>query len=211
MLEVSRLPPVSHMTFIKSLQLALCSLSAVLAGCAVGSSALPPALTKSQARRLRELPLPYSVGVARYQYPVYSEALTKALISSHVFRRVAPVESFTRPPDLIATVEERIHGTATIPVAFLLTAGVLPSSVEEDHGYVFSLAPSSQRNRKIRVDAHYSGTTTLGSAGLAFAALPNYSLYGPERTKRFREMLAYRTLVALRPLPVLAPANKNKP
>ena len=186
-------------TLTKSLQLALCSLPVVFAGCVVGSTALPPALTASQARRLRELPLPYSVGVARYQYPVYSESLTKALIASRVFRRVAPVESFTRPPDLIATVEEAIHGTATIPIAFLLTAGVLPSSVEEDHGYVFSLAPNSQRNRKTRVDAHYSGTTTLGSAGIAIAALPSYSLYDPERTKRFREMLAYRTLVALRP------------
>lgn len=189
------------MTLTKSLQLALCSLSVVLAGCLVGSSALPPALTASQARRLRELPLPYSVGVARYEHPVYSEALTKALIDAHVFKRVALIESFTHPPDLIATVEESIYGSAAIPVAFLLTAGVLPSSTEEDHGYVFSLAPSSQRHRKTRVDAHYRGTTTLGSAGLAIAALPSYSLYGPERTKRFREMLAYRTLVALRPFP----------
>ena len=185
----------------KSIHLALCSLPVILAGCVIGSSALPPALTASQARRLGELPLPYSVGVARYQYPVYSEALAKALISARVFRRVAPIGSFTHPPDLIATVEEAIHGTATIPVAFLLTAGLVPSGTEENHGYVFSLAPSSQRNRKTRVDARYSGTTTLGSTALAFAALPSYSLGDPERTRRFREMLAHRTLVALRPSP----------
>ena len=188
------------MNTARSIQYALYCLSTLLAGC--GSAALPPSLTRSQAQRLRELPLPYTVGVARYQYPVYSENLTKALIASRVFKQVAPLENFFRPPDLIATVEEAIHGTATIPVAFFATAGVAPSSVKEDHGYVFSLAPGSQRGRKTVVDAHYSGTSTLGWVALPIAALPNHSLIEPEHTRRFREMLAYRTLVALRPSPL---------
>ena len=187
------------MNAAKSLQWTLCCLSALLVGC--GSVPLPPALTRSQAQRLRELPLPYSVGVARYQFPVYSESLTKALIAAHVFKQVAPLESFSRPPDLIATIEETIHGTATIPVEAIFTAGVVPSNVREDHGYAFSLAPSSDRRRKTPVRAHYSGTSTLGWVALPIAVLPTHSLIEPEHTKRFRDMMAYRTLVALRPSP----------
>jgi hypothetical protein len=178
-----------------------CSLVAavlgLLAGCA--SSPLPPELTEAQGRRLSELPLPYSVGVAPYKYPIYSEKLTLALAASGAFSRVAPLEQFASPPDLIATVEESIHGTATIPAATIATAGVVPTTVTENHGFVFSLAPSSRRTRKTMVDASYSGTTTLGWGALAVNASSDYTRSDPEQSERFRRMLAHRTLVALRP------------
>src|SRR4051794_4041884 len=183
------------MNAAKSLQHALCCFSALLVGC--GSVPLPPALTRAQAQRLRELPLPYSVGVARFEYPAYSESLNKALLAARVFKRVAPLESYSRPPDLIATVEDTIHGTATIPIAAFFTAGIVPSNVQEDHGYAFSLAPSSNRSRKTLIAAHYSGTSTLGWVALPIALLPNHALMDPEHTRRFRHMLAYQTIVAL--------------
>ena len=186
---------------LKLLASMLCPLSTLFVGCA--SSALPPPLTAAQAQRLHELPLPYSVGVARYQIPVYSEHLTKALSASGAFRHVAPLETYSHPPALVATVKRAIYGTATIPVAYLLTAGVVPSATAENHGYVFALAPASQRSRKTIVDAHYRGTTTLGWVSLGISALPSYSLSDPEDTQRFRDMLAYRTLVALHPSPPL--------
>jgi hypothetical protein len=77
----------------------------------------------------------------------------------------------------------------------------VPTATEENHGVIFALAPASHPHRKIAVDAHYRGTSTLGWAGLAIAATPNYSGGDPEDTPRFREMLAYRILVALRPFP----------
>ena len=168
----------------------------LLVGCA--SAPLPPRLTAAQSKRLSELPLPYSVGVAPYMHPVYSEELTAALKASGVFSQVAPLGDFTRPPDLIATVEKSVHGTAVIPALTFITAGVVPTVVQEDHGFVFSLAPSSRKSQKTMVDASYSGTTTLGWAALGIRALPDYTGTEPEQSERFRRMLAYRTLSALK-------------
>ena len=168
----------------------------LLVGCA--SAPLPPRLTAAQSKRLSELPLPYSVGVAPYMHPVYSEELTAALKASGVFSQVAPLGDFTRPPDLIATVEKSVHGTAVIPALTFITAGVVPTVVQEDHGFVFSLAPSSRKSQKTMVDASYSGTTTLGWAALGIRALPDYTGNEPDQSERFRRMLAYRTLSALK-------------
>lgn len=165
------------------------------------SSPLPAQLTEAQGRRLSELPLPYSVGVAPYKYPVYSEKLTVALGASGVFSKVAPLAQFDSTPDLVATVEESIRGTAVLPAATIATGGVVPTAAEENHGFVFSLAPSSRRSQKTIVDASYTGTTTLGWGALAVNASPDYTRSDPEQSERFRRMLAHRTLVALRPQP----------
>ena len=168
----------------------------LLVGCV--SAPLAPRLTAAQSKRLSELPLPYSVGVEPYMHPVYSEKLTTALKASGVFSQVAPLADFTRPPDLIATVEKSVHGTAVIPALTFITAGVVPTVVQEDHGFVFSLAPSSRKSQKTMVDASYSGTTTLGWAALGIRALPDYTGNEPDQSERFRRMLAYRTLSALK-------------
>jgi hypothetical protein len=184
-----------------------------LVGCV--SAPLPPRLTAEQSKRLSELPLPYSIGVAPYMHPVYSDRLTVALKASGVFAKVEPLVSFRQPPDLIATVEKSVHGTAVIPALTFLTAGVVPTVVQEDHGFVFSLAPSAQRSRKTMVDASYSGTTTLGWAGLGVRALPGYTGTEPVQSGRFLKMLAYRTLAALKNKPLSeaapSPAASSKP
>ena len=94
-------------------------------------------------------------------------------------------------------MERNVHGTAMIPALTFLTAGVVPTVGEEEHGVVFSLAPSSRRSQKTMVDASYRGTSTLGWAALGFRALPGYTGTDPEQSERFRKMLAYRTIFAL--------------
>ena len=168
----------------------------LLAGCV--SAPLAPRLTAVQHQRLSELPLPYSVGVAPYVHPVYSEKLAAVLKASGVFSQVAPLGDFNRPPDFVATVERNVHGTAMIPAVTILTAGVVPTMGEEEHGVVFSLAPSSRRSQKTMVDASYRGTSTLGWAALGIRMLPGYTGTEPEQSERFRKMLAYRTLSALK-------------
>ena len=162
------------------------------------SAPLPPRLTAVQRERLTELPLPYSVGVAPYVHPVYSEKLAAVLKASGVFSQVAPLGEFKRPPDFVATVERSVHGSAMIPALTILTAGVVPTVGEEEHGVVFSLAPSSRRTQKTMVDAAYRGTSTLGWAALGIRMLPDYTGTEPEQSERFRKMLAYRTLSALK-------------
>jgi hypothetical protein len=168
-----------------------------LVGCA--SAPLPPRLTPTESERLSELPLSYSVGVAPYKYPVYSDKLAAALKAAGIFSQVSPISNFDRPPDLIANIEERVHGTAVIPALTFATGGVIPTVVKEDHGLVFSLAPSPRKTQKTFVDASYSGTTTLGWLGLAANVLPDYTFSDPDQSERFRRMLGYRTLAALRP------------
>lgn len=168
-----------------------------LASCA--SSALPPRLTAVESGRLSEIPLPYTVGVVPYHQPVYSDKLTAALKASGVFKKVAPVSEIHGEPDYVAVVEESVHGSAVIPALTFVTAGVVPTVVEEDHGLVFSLAPSSRRARKTMVDASYKGMTTLGWAALAINLSPTHTSENPDESERFYRILAYRTLVALRP------------
>lgn len=167
------------------------------AGCA--SSPLPPRLAPSEAERMSELPLPYSVGVVPYKYPVYSDKLTEALKSAGIFSKVSTISDFGDKPDYVAVIEKRVHGSAVIPAATFATAGVIPTVVGEEHGLVFSLAPFSRRSEKMIVDASYSGTTTLGWAALAVNALPNYTYSDPDMSERFQRMLAYGPLVVLRP------------
>lgn len=169
----------------------------LLASCA--SSSLPPRLTASETKRLSEIPLPYTVGVVPYKHPVYSDHLTASLKASGVFKKVAPISEISGTPDYVAVVEERVHGSAVIPALTLVTAGVIPTVVGENHGLVFSLAPSSRRSQKTKVDASYKGTTTLGWAALAVNVSPDHTSADPDESERFYRMLAYRTLVALRP------------
>ena len=49
------------------------------------------------------------------------------------------------------------------------------------------------------IDASYSGYSTLGWAALAVGVTPDYTFSDPDQSERFRRMLAYRTLKALRP------------
>jgi hypothetical protein len=168
-----------------------------LAGCA--SSPLPPRLTSTESARLRELPLPYSVGVVPYKFPAYSDKLAAALRAAGIFKEVALIPEMVGAPDFVAAVEETVHGTAVIPALTFASAGVIPTVVGENHGLVFSLAPYSRRGRKTLVDASYKGTSTLGWAALAVNAFPDHTSSDPEASQRFHQLLAYRTLAALRP------------
>ena len=172
------------------------SVLCLLVGCV--SAPLPPRLTQVQREGLAKLPLPYSVGVAPYVHQVYSEKLAAVLKASGVFSQVAPLGEFKRPPDLVATVERNVHGSAMIPALTILTAGVVPTVGEEEHGVVFSLASPSRRTQKTMVDSSYRGTSTLGWAALGIRMLPGYTGTEPEQSERFRKMLAYRTLSALK-------------
>ncbi len=175
----------------------MAALDCLLASCA--SSALPERLNESQSKRLAELPLPYTVGVVPYEHPVYSDKLTAALKEAGIFARVAPIAEFNGSPDLVATVEESIHGSAVIPALTIVTAGVIPTIVEENHGFVFSLAPAARRSQKTQIDCSYRGTTNLGWAAVVVNASPSHTPSTPEQSKEFTRLLAYRTLVALRP------------
>ena len=167
----------------------------LLASCA--SSAMPPKLTKSQATTLSERPLPYSVGVEVYKHPAYSQKLARTLEDCGAFEEVMPLSEFTRPPDLIATVEEPVHGNAVIPALTFASLGLVPTIVEERHGLRFALAPASNPKCKRQIDATYRGTTTLGWAAIPINLSPGYTGGDPDSGERFQRLLAYKAISAL--------------
>lgn len=185
--------------------LLLVLLAAVTSGC-VGwaSSALPPRLTKAEQGRVRHAHLPLTVGVERYEAPAYSESLRDALERTKLFDRVDDLDRFSSPPSLVARVDRRIYGTATLPVASLLTFGILPTFVQETAGESFSLSPPDRPEQRVRIEYTYRGRTTLGWIALLDIFHPNRTVFplDPERSQRFRDGLRLSILDhedALRP------------
>ena len=128
-----------------------------------GSTVLPPKLTPAQRESLARAPFHnITVGVERFERPVYSERLTAALDATHLFARVDAVDAFGAPPTFVARVERPIYGRAVLPLAPALTLGVIPMTVEEECGYSFSLTPSTAPIQKMPIEFSYQSTSTLG-------------------------------------------------
>jgi hypothetical protein len=128
-----------------------------------GSTVLPPTLTPAQRESFARAPFHnITVGVERFERPVYSERLTAALDATHLFARVDAVEAFGAPPTFVALVDRPIYGRAVLPWAPVLTLGVIPMTVDEECGYSFSLTPSSAPIQNIPIDFSYQSASTLG-------------------------------------------------
>ena len=134
-----------------------------LSGCiGFASASLPPALSPAEELTVEGANLPLTVGVVRHVYPAYSDSLVKALENTGLFDRVAHEEEFLTPPDLLARVDRQIHGNAMIPFWTLLTLGLVPTSVDEHHGYSFWLEVPGGAADRWHVEYDHLGRTTLG-------------------------------------------------
>lgn len=156
-------------------------------GC--GSFSLPPKPTESQLAVLKQTHFKATVGVEAYKYPVYSEQLVNDLRATGLFDAVEPLDSIPNPT-LIARVERTVYGKAAIPIWTIVTLGIVPTTVEEEHGHVFSFHPANNAGSAVVIDYRYRGTSTLGW----IAAFRNFSSdrtsENPIQTPRFREGLA---------------------
>ena len=152
---------------------------ATLFAVSCASASLPPRITRAQRAESAITKFPLTVGVAEDQSPVYSRSLVKALQRTGLFERVDHASSFTEPPDLIASVRRHIHGAAVIPVATLLSLGIIPTTVGEEHGLSFSLQGAENSN-SLPIEFSYRGPTTLGWVALPFNLLPA-RIYGDPR------------------------------
>ncbi|MDB6066947.1 MAG: hypothetical protein JWR26_3155 [Pedosphaera sp.] len=169
---------------------------AVLGGGCVGvaSSTLPPPLSATQKVRLKTARLPLTVGVERYKYPAYSDALVKALRNTGVFVRVDHLERFSSPPSLVARVERQISGSTVIPILTLLTFGIIPTTADETYGYAFSLGTPGREPQRVPVEYSYQGRVTLGWVSVFLWLTPGHSTFNPEHNRRFRGRLALAIL-----------------
>jgi hypothetical protein len=159
---------------------------AIAGGCS--SSMLPPKVLAAQLTTIRQAHVAATVGVEPYKYPVYSESLIKDLRATGIFDAV-DATGIVEHPRLLAAVDRPVHGTATVPVITIITLGIVPTTVEEEFGYVFTLRSSDSR-KSVQIDYTYRGNTTLGWWALFLNLSPDRTSGDPTQTSRFRDNLA---------------------
>ena len=163
-----------------------------LAGCS--SETLPPALNDDQLKAIAATHFKATVGVRRYNAPVYSDYLIEYLRKTKLFDEVAPLEAFHTPPTFVAQVDRGIYGTATIPILTMVTLGIIPTVVDEEHGLEFSLIPNSPPKKPIAIKFSYKGPSTLGWWAFYRASLPNETLGPADWHVRFVQNLAWHIM-----------------
>ena len=92
----------------------------------------------------------------------------------------------------MARVDRHIYGSTTIPLATLITFGVIPTFTEEEFGYSFSFNPPHQEQDQVPVEYSYRSRTTLGWIATFQALSPEVSVFpfNEEHSSRFRGRLA---------------------
>ena len=165
------------------------ALVAIVAFGGCSSSSLPSTPTDAQLRLLEQTHFKASIGVETYKYPIYTERLIGDLRASGLFDRVDLLEQIDKP-DLIARTERPVYGKATLPFWTMVTLGVVPTTVEEEHGHVFSLRRPGRAEPSELVDYTYRGPTTLGWVAAFLNLSANRTSGNPIETPRFREGLA---------------------
>jgi hypothetical protein len=168
-------------------------LTIMIVGLAGGctSSTLPQRITSEQRALLQRTRIDVTIGVEDYEAPVYSEDLTKVLLKTHLFTRVDHLTNFTTPPDFVARVEERIYGSAVIPIFTGLSLGIIPTTVDERHGYSFSLGRPGTEAPRIPIRFVYKGPTTLGWWAVFLNLSPNRTMRDIDGHPRFIESFAW--------------------
>ncbi len=164
-------------------------ISMALAGCA--SETLPPRLSDEQLKAIAATHFKATVGVRRYRAPVYSDNLIEYLHKTGLFDKVDSLDAFKTPPAFIASVDEGIYGTPTIPILTFISFGFIPTSVDEDHGVVFSLTPRAEPKTRIAINFRYRGPSVLGWWALIEGALPDQTWGAADSHRRFIESLAW--------------------
>jgi hypothetical protein len=131
------------------------------------------------------------VGVTRDNAQVYSDYLINYPRKTQLFDEVAPLESFQRATTFVARVDRGIYGTPTVPVFTAITLGVIPTTVDEEHGLEFSLVPSSPPRTPTAIRFSYKGPSTSGWWAFHRALSPNETLGSADSSARFVQGLAW--------------------
>ena len=159
---------------------------------ACGSNLMPPGISEQDHQRIAKTHLPLTVGVELYSAPVYSERLVRQLRATNLFDRVDDLSKFTQPPDLIARVEHPVRGRAIKPFKTFVTAGILSTTVSEEHGESFSLRSAKCEDMKVPIAFSFTSEVTIGWWALVLNLGPGYSRNSPESHPNYRAQLALK-------------------
>ncbi len=153
------------------------------------SSTLPPKPSAAQLDAVRATHFLATLGVETYKYPIYSEGLVSDLRTTGLFNAVGASDAMPQAA-LIAKIERPVYGSPALPFWALVTLGIIPSTVEEEHGYVFSIRTASNPRSTVLIDYTYRGPTTLGCVAHFMNLSPGRTGHNPIETAEFREALA---------------------
>ncbi len=162
-------------------------------GCS--STTVPRKLTKAQREQVDATHIRATVGVEKHQLPVYSQKLLSALRATNLFDQVEHLDDLAEPPDLIASVARGVYGTGVIPLWTGLTLGIVPTTVEEEHGHVFHLYAGRMPAESVLVSFTYRGPTTLGWVGVLLNASPTRAGGEVRESRQFYDALAYQVVL----------------
>ncbi len=151
---------------------------------------LPPRSGAAEVTRAVALRFPAVVGIEADERRFASENLARCLRETGVFASVEPLDRLDRPPDLVARVEGTGAGTAAIPILTVFSLGVIPTLVEESWGVAFSLGKPASPERRISIDARWSGRTILGWVGALANLSPDRSSEQPTADPRYARHVA---------------------
>ena len=127
------------------------------------------------------------------------EVETHALAGTHLFQRVDVLERFATPPTLVAHVDRRIYGVAMVPFLTAFSLGLIPTTITEEYGYSFMLAPTSQPQNRLSIEFTYTDTSTIGWWGM-FVNRVDGTLGDVYRHPQLHDALAWRIVAQRQPI-----------
>lgn len=164
----------------------------ILQGCS--TSRLPSSIDAPKLEIIKNLKFDKVIGVEKYMYPAYSEKLKTVLKDLNVFNDVVYSDSGS-PYDLLARVDKEVSGTPVIPILTIISFGLIPTTVKESYGVIFSLN-DNEKNTKIVIDAAYYDDAVMGWMALPMKFSPKYSFRdSPESSVRYRNYLKYKLYI----------------
>ena len=175
--------------------IALILLACVACSCGCGSARLE---TPDIGMPLNAIhPMPYRVGVEEYDPRVYSDKLIAALRRTELFIEVDYTGNLAAPPDIIAEVEAGVYGEPTIPLLYILTAGIIPYYGTEKIGHVFSIRKSGSDSKRM-LDVSIETPFVLGWLACVYNLSPEWRMGDPEKSGKYTEFLKTRIFEEMR-------------
>ncbi len=132
-----------------------------------------------------------TVEVEPYRYAYHSDLLLQTLRDAGVFQVVAPVGTLPDGPDFVARIEQPPENPAFVePMATFVTLGIVPTTLNEEHGFAFSLAPPDRPDDRVHLDYRFGGESTMGWWALLLNLSPDRGFEHPHDHERFSQGLA---------------------
>ena len=123
------------------------------------------------------------------------ENLRRDLQATRLFARVAYVDEYVNPPDLVAQITERVSTKNPLPFLTIFTLGIFPTVWRDAFGDVFSLRKPDS-NAVCTVDFRVHSAHVMGWFAAPFRLFPGWGSeeWNPRSDDRFTELFAQRLL-----------------